>query len=294
MKLVFMGTSQFSLLALQAIAHMANIDIVGVYTKEPKPVGRKHVITKSPVHIWAEKHNLPIFTPKSLRKPETIEDEFRRLNADIAVVASYGLIIPQNILDVPPNGFINIHASILPRWRGASPIQAAIMAGDTSTGITIMKMDAGIDTGDIISQRIVPIGLKTTGEELTQTLGILGAEMIVETLNDLPRYLSQAKKQPEDGATYTGKISTEDCRINFDQPAIKILHKIMALSPVPSAWCEMFGIRMKILDAEVVESPNDKNLVVKCTEGYLRLNKIQPAGKRVMSDVEFLCGHRIP
>lgn len=309
MRVVFMGTAEFSLKALSAIyenREKNNCDIIAVYTQAPKPSGRNQHVHKSAVHEFAEMHNIPVFIPKSLRKPEQAEI-FAKLAPDLTVVSSYGLIIPQNILEIPQFGFINIHASVLPRWRGAAPIQAAILAGDNRTGITIMKMDAGVDTGDIIRMQYVDITPKTTHGELSEVLGELGAQMIVETLKNLDKELSKAKKQPEEGAVYAPKISKEDCKIDWNISAENIQRKIMAFSPVPGAWGEIEGLRVKILDASVVGrekntdaflevgeifSDDHGEMFVKCSDEILQIIRIQPAGKNVMSGNDFLRGRR--
>jgi methionyl-tRNA formyltransferase len=257
MRVVFMGTSAFSLKALvrlyQQQINSEELEIIAVYTQAPKPSGRNYKTKKSVVHEFAETNNIPVHTPKSLRNDEQL-GIFRALRPDVAVVAAYGLIIPQNILDIPRYGFINIHASILPRWRGAAPIQAAIMAGDKKTGISIMKMNAGVDTGDVISTKQIDIHTKSTHGDLEEQLGNLGAEMIVDTFGNLEKNLNNTRKQPEEGSTYAQKISKEACKINWEDAANSILKKIMSLSPVPSAWTEIDGLRIKILDADVVEN----------------------------------------
>lgn len=286
-RLVFMGTSDFSLKALEAIYKLENYELVAIYTRAPKPAGRKMELKKSVVQEFAERNNIPCFTPKSLRKDDA-DKVFAGLKPDLAVVAAYGLIIPQNVLDICT--FINIHGSLLPRWRGASPMQAALLHGDKKSGITIMKMDAGIDTGDIISMQSIEITPKMNLAEFSVKMGELGAKMIVDTLNNLQNSLDNAYKQPEEGASYTGKISTEDCRINWNDPAEDILHKIMGV--YPEAWTEIDGIRMKVLDADIVPNFSPKKMILSCGDGYLELTKIQPAGKRAMSGEEFIRGHQ--
>lgn len=291
MRLVFMGTSEFSLSALKAIHHMEDIDLVAVYTRAPKPAGRKMELKKSVIQEYAEANNIPCLTPKSLRK-DNADKIFADLHADIVVVAAYGLIIPQNILDIPQYGFINIHGSLLPRWRGASPMQAALLNGDKQSGITIMKMDAGIDTGDIISMQPIEITSKMNLGEFSEKMSELGAKMIIDVLNDIPNCLNNATKQPEEGASYTGKITTDDCRINWTESAENILHKIMGLAPAPAAWTEIDGVRMKVLDADIVNEPQAKKMILSCGVGYLELTKVQPAGKRIMTGEEFMRGHQ--
>lgn len=315
-----MGTSEFSLKALKAIFELKNHKIIAVYTQPPKPSGRNQKVHKSAVHEFSETHHISVFTPKSLRNHAEAE-MFAKLSPDLAIVSSYGLIIPQNILDVPQYGFINIHASALPRWRGAAPIQAAILAGDKQTGITIMKMDSGVDTGDIISMQHVDITAKTTHGDLAETLGNLGAKMIVETVENLEHSLKNSRKQPEEGSTYAPKISKEFCKIDWSKSSTEILRHIMAMAPNPGAWSEIEKLRVKILDADVVSdevfqketdiilgesevdsksqssfaageimSDNSGKMFVKCGDGIIEIAKIQPAGKNVMSGNDFLRG----
>lgn len=291
MKIIFMGTSDFSLKPLQSICGMDNFDLVAVYTRMPKPAGRKMELKKSVVHKFAEDSGVRCLTPKTFRDPATIE-EFKSLAADVVVVAAYGLIIPQEVLNIPKYGFINIHGSLLPRWRGASPMQATLLNGDKKSGITIMKMDAGIDTGDIISMKEILITPKMNLKEFSEKMSNLGANMIVDVLNGLPDCLNQAYPQPEEGASYTGKISTEDCRINWNESAENILHKIMGLSPIPAAWTEIAGIRMKVLDADIASFPVAKKMILSCRDGHIELTAVQPAGKKVMTGEDFMRGHQ--
>lgn len=298
-----MGTAEFSLKALKAISELSTYNVIAVYTQAPKPSGRSQKIHKSAVHEFAEACGIPVFTPKSLRKPEQAEI-FSKLSPDLAVVSSYGLIIPQDILDVPRYGFINIHASALPRWRGAAPIQAAILAGDKQTGITIMKMDAGVDTGDIISMQYVDITPKTTYGELAETLGNLGAKMIIETLENLESSLKGSHQQPEDGAVYAPKISKEACKIDWSRPSFEIQRHIMAMAPNPGAWTEIEKLRVKIFDVDVISEEglkkpaaigeimddNSGKMFVKCGQGVLQILKIQSAGKNIMNGSDFLRG----
>jgi methionyl-tRNA formyltransferase len=220
----------------------------------------------------------------------------------MAIVSSYGLIIPKNLLDIPRYGFVNIHASLLPRWRGASPIQSAILAGDAETGITVMKMDTGVDTGDIISTKAVKVSSDTSYGELSEKLGDLGAEMVIEFFDDIEGNLSKSRKQPEEGVTYTKKITKDDCRIDWNDSAENILRRILAFSPAPAAWTEIDGLRIKILNAEAVDLPDSpdcyrpgfvyNDMIVTCLSGSLKLTEIQPSGKKSMSGADFLRGHR--
>ncbi|MDR2157695.1 MAG: methionyl-tRNA formyltransferase [Holosporaceae bacterium] len=295
--IIFMGTSDFSLKSLVAL-HEARLNVAGVYTQAPKPSGRKYKIQKSVVHRFAEEKNIPVYCPKNFKSQEEIEF-FRSLKPDLAIVSSYGLIIPQSLLDVPPRGFINIHASLLPRWRGASPIQSSILAGDRETGISIMKMDAGIDTGNIISMKSIKILPETTYGELSRQLGDLGATMLLETLDDLEANLAKSQKQPEEGAVYAPKISGDSCRINWNDSAENILRHIKAFSPTPAAWTEIKDVRLKILDANIYEINSRQqsglileNAVVACGIGSLKLLELQPSGKNKMSGDDFIRGRQ--
>lgn len=302
MNIVFMGTSDFSLKGLVAL-YENNCNVIAVYTQAPKPSGRKQKIHKSVVHEFAESKGISVFTPKSLKRADQIEI-FASLKPDLAIVSSYGLIIPKDMLDIPRYGFVNIHASALPRWRGAAPIQAAILAGDKQSGITIMKMDSGIDTGDIISMKYVDIHPKTNHGQLAEDLGNLGAKMIIETLSNLDNMLAKAKKQPNEGATYAQKISKESCKISWNSSVTDILRQIMAFAPIPSAWSEVDGIRMKILDADISANSeisaknvgeifeNKGEMFVMCQDGALKITKIQPAGKNAMNGTDFLRGRK--
>jgi methionyl-tRNA formyltransferase len=296
LSIVFMGTAGFSLKALEAL-HKNGAELT-VYTQPPKPSGRNYKIQKSAVHKFAEENGIAVFCPKNFKSKDEIE-KFRLLNPDLAVVSSYGLIIPQSLLDIPRYGFINIHASLLPRWRGAAPIQSAILSGDEKTGITVMKMDAGVDTGDIISMKSIDISSKMTHGELSDRLGDLGAEMIVETLADLEGNLAKSRKQPEEGGTYSKKITKDDCRINPNDSAENVLRCIRAFAPAPAAWTEIEGVRIKIFDAEIVNINENHccgsvldGLIIVCRDGSIRLTEIQPSGKNKMSGEDFLRGHR--
>lgn len=297
--IIFMGTPDFAKQALQSILR-AGYNVVSVYTQAPKPIGRKQVYQKSVVHQLAEDSGIPVHTPSSLKKEEII-NEIRAQNPDLIIVAAYGFIIPKSILSIPKYGCINIHASILPRWRGAAPIQHAIMAGDDETGITVMKMDAGMDTGDIIDIKKVPISSSTTYIDLLSDLSSLGAEMIVDVLGHLDNKLRNAYKQPEDGVTIAGKITKSMEQIDWNRPSIEIQNNIRAFYPSPSMWSQIHGIRLKILSARVVSEVSNvdagtvlnTDFIVKCGEGtHLQALKVQPSGKSPMSAKAFINGHQ--
>lgn len=298
---IFMGTPEFAKVALESIIN-AGHNVISVYTQPPKPVGRKHILQKSAVHNFAESLNIPVYTPTSMRSEEVIS-QIKELNPDVIVVAAYGFIIPEAILNTPKYGCINIHASILPRWRGAAPIQHAIMHGDKETGISIMKMDKGMDTGDIISIEKLEITGDTTYGMLIDDLSKLGGKMIVNTLADIENMLNSAYKQPIEGVTIAPKITKDMEQINWSKTASEIEHNIRAFSPSPLMWSTIAGIRTKIVSAkevfdiqandhEIGTIINDK-FVVRCGQNtYLQILQIQPAGKNIMQAQSFINGHK--
>lgn len=295
-----MGTPDFAVPALVAL-HQAGHDIACVYTQPPRPAGRGKKLRPSPVQVKAEELGLEVRSPKGLRKPEA-QDEFAALNADIAVVAAYGLILPQAVLDAPRHGCLNIHASILPRWRGAAPIHRAIMAGDEETGVTIMQMEAGLDTGPMRHIVRTPIGRKTTGE-LFGELADLGAAAMVEVLSDLNAF----PPEPQDDAitTHAPKIDKAEARIDWSIDAAKIEQIVRGLAPFPGAWFELGGERVKLLLAEVVEAPSvsgrpiapgevlDDDFTIACGTAALRPITLQRAGKPSMERDVFLRGRPV-
>lgn len=298
-KLIFMGTPLLAASALKAL-HEAGYPIVAVYTQPPKPVGRGYKLTPSPVHDYAESLGIPVYTPKSLRQPE-IQEEFRAHGADLAIVAAYGLILPTQILETPTHGCLNIHFSLLPRWRGAAPIQRSIMAGDTQTGITIMKMDEGLDTGPIISQATVEITAETTAQTLHDTLTELGADLLLKTI---PGYLDGSlplREQPTEGITYAAKLSKEDSQLDWRRTAIELHQQIRGLSPWPGTYFMHGDDCLKISQAEIVHHIEtqsgmpgeilDNRLTIACGQGALRPLKIQKPGGKWLSVDEFLRGY---
>lgn len=299
LNIVFMGTPEFSVSALKSL-HDAGHNILAVYSQPPRPSGRGHKVIKSPVHILAELLNIPVFTPASLRTPEA-QQQFENLHTDVAVVVAYGLILPKAILDSPKYGCINIHASLLPRWRGAAPIQRAILAGDKDTGITTMQMDEGLDTGEMLLQEIIPITTSSTASQIHDRLSQIGAHLIVKTLYDLEMSDLYPQKQPADGVTYAGKLSKEEGLLNWQQDANVLERKIRALNPWPGVWFEYQGDRIKVLEAEVThlyshETPGtvlDDQLTIACGEHSLRLLIVQKAGAKAMTASEFLNGNPI-
>ncbi len=299
MRIAFMGTPPFAVPTLAAL-HAAGHEIVAVYTQPPRPAQRGKKLQQSAVHLWAEAHGLPVRTPKSLRTEEA-QGEFAALDLDVAVVAAYGLILPQAILESPREGCLNVHGSILPRWRGAAPVQRAILAGDTETGVTIMQMDAGLDTGGMRLIGRTPVAGKSAGE-LTDELAAMGAALMVEVLADLSACPPVA--QPDDGATYAAKIDKSEARLDFLVSAPQTERQIRAFNPVPGAFFELEGERYKILAADVVHPADtvagaapgvtlDDALTIACNPGAIRATRVQRAGKPAMDAAELLRGRPI-
>ena len=295
MRIIFMGTPDFAVPTLQALVDAAH-EVVCVYTQPPRPGGRRgKELTPTPVHQRASDLGIEVRHPKSLKSAEE-QAAFAALQADVAVVAAYGLILPQAVLDAPEHGCLNVHASILPRWRGAAPIHRAVMAGDTVTGVTIMQMEAGLDTGPMLAMARTPIEDKTTGE-LTEELAELGAQLMVGTLRDLKIHVPIA--QDDADATYAAKIDKAEARIDWDRPAVEVVRHIHGLSPFPGAWFELDGQRVKLLRAEVVEGAGapgevlDERLAIACSEGAIRPLELQRAGKPKMDLDTFLRGNAV-
>ena len=292
MKIVFMGTPDFAVKALEALA--ARHEVVCVYTREPQEAGRGKKLTKSPVHEFAEAHGILVRTPKTLRSAEA-QAELKALQADISVVAAYGLILPQAVIEAFPLGCINIHGSLLPRWRGAAPIQRAIEAGDNESGITIMKVVEKLDAGDMLLKGSVPITAETTGETLHDAMAGLGAELIVKALDNWQNL--HAEPQDERLVTYAAKIDKAESRLDFSMPAEVLERKIRAFNPYPAVYFEYGGERYKILCAKVVESgeagailDGAERLVIACGDKALEVTEIQRQGKKKMPTEELLRG----
>jgi methionyl-tRNA formyltransferase len=289
-----MGSPEFAVPSLDALVDSGR-EVVCVYTQPPRPAGRGKGNRRTEVHERAEQLGIEVRTPKTLRSEEE-QERLRALNADLAVVAAYGLILPKPILEAPRHGCINVHASLLPRWRGAAPIQRAILAGDEVTGITLMQMDEGLDTGPMLARQTLDIRGKNAGE-VTEELANLGARMLVEWL-DNP---SPPEPQPIAGATYASKIDKVETRIDWSQPAEPIERQVRAFSPVPGAWFEANGERLKLHEAAVGHDASgepgevlDDCLSIACAAGYIRPLKVQRAGRSVMTPGELLRGFAIP
>ncbi|MGN6447414.1 MAG: methionyl-tRNA formyltransferase [Brucella intermedia] len=302
MRVVFMGTPEFSVPILTAlIGH--GYEVVAVYTQPPRPAGRRGLeLTKSPVHEKAEQFGIPVFTPKSLRSAEE-QDVFASLEADVAIVVAYGLLLPQAILDAPRLGCYNGHASLLPRWRGAAPIQRAIMAGDAETGMMIMKMDAGLDTGPVAMAEKVAITPDMTAGELHDRLSMIGADLMIRALGALERESLALQPQAEEGVTYAAKIDKAEARIDWSKPAKDVHNTIRGLSPFPGAWCEMeingAVERVKLQRSTLGEGRGepgavlDDRLTVACGEGAVRLVTLQRSGGKPLPAQEFLRGAQV-
>lgn len=295
MRIVFMGTPDFSVPALDALIE-AGHDIAAVYCQPPRPAGRGKKDRPSPVQQRAEALGLLVRHPVSL-KSEQAQAEFGALNSDVAVVVAYGLLLPQAILDAPRFGCLNIHASLLPRWRGAAPIHRAIMAGDTETGVCIMQMEAGLDTGPVLLRREIGIGAEDTTADLHDRLSALGAAAIVEALDDLDAL--KAVPQPADGVSYAAKIDKAEARIDWSRPAVEVDRLIRGLSPFPGAWFEVDGTRIKVLGSRLGSGSGapgevlDANLTVACGAGAVQLTRLQRAGKAAQDADVFQSGARI-
>lgn len=299
MKVIFAGTPEFARQALAAII-AAGHEVVLVLTQPDRPSGRGMKLTPSPVKVEAENHGIPVCQPEKLKDPASHEP-IRTAGADVMVVAAYGLILPQAVLDIPKLGCFNIHASLLPRWRGAAPIQRAIEAGDSETGICIMQMEAGLDTGPVLIEKRLPITESDTGESLHDKLAVLGAKAIVEALESHGRLVPVP--QPSEGVTYAAKLGKDDARLDWQLSATELARKIRAFNPVPGAWTLLNGEPLKIWRATPdsskgkpgeVLAASAEGLVVGCGEGAIKIMELQRAGARCMDAATFLSGLKIP
>lgn len=295
MRLAFMGSPDFAVPALRALRE-AGHTIAAVYCQPPRPAGRGQAVQRCPVHRAAAELGLEVRTPPRLRNDVAAQAAFAELALDVAVVAAYGLILPQAMLDAPRRGCLNIHASLLPRWRGAAPIQAAIQAGDPASGVTIMQMDAGLDTGPMLLREAVPIGPGTTSGALHDVLAPLGARLILRALAENPPPVPQ----PAEGMTYAPKLTREDGRIDWTRDAAAIDRQVRAFDPWPGTFTTVEGAVLKVLAAEVAEGGGapgtvlDDRLTIACGQGALRLNRVQLGGRAAMPAEAFLRGHRMP
>lgn len=296
MRIVFMGTPDFSVPVLDALV-AAGHEIAAVYCQPPRPAGRGKKDRPTPVHARAEALGLEVRHPVSL-KGAGEQADFAALGAEVAVVVAYGLILPQPVLDAPAHGCLNIHASLLPRWRGAAPIHRAIMAGDAETGICIMQMEAGLDTGPVLLREATPIGRNETTGELHDRLSRIGARLIVEALDQIGDLVPVP--QPDDGVTYAAKIDKAEARVDWSRPAAEIDRQIRGLAPFPGAWCEIAGQRVKLLASRLAKEQGpagrvlDTMLTVGCGEGSVQVLRLQRAGKGPQDASSFLRGMPVP
>ncbi|HKX09364.1 MAG TPA: methionyl-tRNA formyltransferase [Stellaceae bacterium] len=298
LRLAFMGTPDFSVPILRALI-AAGHEVIAVYTQPPRPAGRGHREQPSPVQRAADAAGIPVHAPAKLDAAE--QERFRALGLDAAVVAAYGLILPKQVLAAPRLGCLNVHASLLPRWRGAAPIQRAILAGDTETGVTIMQMDEGLDTGAILLAEPVSIGRETTAATLHDKLAALGARLIVRTLADRADGTLVARPQPAEGVTYAKKLARDEGRLDWRKPAAELELVVRALNPAPGVWFEYGGERIKVLaavQASGSEAPPgtvlDGALTIACGAGALRLTRLQRSGRAAMDAEAFLRGYPLP
>jgi len=296
MRIVFMGTPDFAVPALKALVAAAH-EVVCVYSQPPRPGGRRgRELTPSPVHKSAQDMGIPVRHPASLKGADE-QASFAALDADIVVVAAYGLILPKAVLDAPRHGCLNIHASLLPRWRGAAPIQRAILAGDEETGVGIMRMETGLDTGPVLLEGRTPINGKTAGE-LTTELAEMGADLMVTALADLSGHPEKA--QPESGVTYAKKIDKAESRLDFTRSAAQVERQVRAFAPAPGAWFELCGERFKVLATELAGKAGepgtvlDDALTIACGSGAIRPTRVQRAGRPAMAAADLLRGCPIP
>jgi methionyl-tRNA formyltransferase len=300
-RVVFMGSPDFALPSLSALSAARAYEVVGVVTQPDRASGRGRELKAPPVKILALELNIPVLQPEKLRAPEAM-DQLRAWNPDLIVVAAFGQILKKDVLDLPRHGCINVHASLLPRWRGAAPINAAILAGDEETGVTIMQMDVGLDTGPMLAAKSIRIGRDDTADSVFQSLSTLGAELLMETL---PEYFAGNLKpvpQPAEGATYAPMLKKEDGLLDFTRPAVELERRVRAMNPWPCAWFEWNGNLLKVLRVSTVGE--DKGLgsgirltiegkpAIQSAEGVLVLEEVQPAGRKVMSGRSFLAGAR--
>lgn len=296
LKIVFAGTPEFSVAPLQALLD-ANYDVVGVYTQPDRPAGRGRKLTASPVKQLAQQHDIPVYQPISLKDLDA-QAEFQALNVDVMVVVAYGLILPKAVLAMPTYGCLNIHASLLPRWRGAAPIQRAIQMGDAETGVTIMQMDEGLDTGDMLTTLTTPIQADDTAQTLHDRLSDLGSAALLQTLTDLQAGNLLPIAQDDDLATYAQKLSKAEAKLDWQQPASTLVRQIQAFNPWPVAFTQFQGQPLRIWQASIgqlslqkppglVISVDKQGIEVATGDGSIWITQLQPAGKKAMSAYDF-------
>ena len=301
MRVVFLGSGAIGVPSLKALAASRLYDVQAVVTQPDRPAGRELKLRPPPIKIAAQELGLSVFQPVKIRAPEAVAN-LAEFMPDVIIVAAYGQILPKTVLSLPPLGCINIHASLLPRHRGAAPIQAAILAGDAETGITIMQMDEGLDTGPILLQQAIPIGARETAGQLGERLAGLGACLIVEALDCLARGILQARPQPSEGATYAAKLRRDEARLDWRRPAAELERQVRAFDPWPGAYFEARGERLRVLDAEAdpksaPAAPGtvlDERLSIACGEGIFRPLRLQRAGRAPLDTPAFLRGFALP
>ncbi|MCA0406283.1 MAG: methionyl-tRNA formyltransferase [Proteobacteria bacterium] len=298
LRVIFMGTPDFAVPTLSEIVGQGH-EVVAAYTRAPAPGGRRGLeLVQSPVHRAAEGFGIPVLSPKTLKTPEA-QAEFAGFDADVAVVVAYGLLLPQAVLDAAHLGCLNLHGSLLPRWRGAAPIQRAIMSGDAETGVMVMKMEAGLDTGPVGMVEKIAITQDMTASVLHDRMMRVGADLMVRALGALERGSLQFREQAAEGVTYAAKITKEECHIDFAQPAKAVHDHIRGLAPFPGAFALVNGQRLKVLKAQVAQGSGTpgtligEDLTIACREGAVRLLEVQPAGKSAMSAADYLRGAKL-
>jgi len=299
MKIIFMGTPEFSCPTLEKIITNKNHEILAVYSREPKVANRGHKVRKTPIHELAIKHNIKVLTPKSLKEKST-QEEFANFNADIAVVVAYGLILPKEILEGTKYGCINLHPSILPKWRGASPIQRPIMAGEKETGVTIIKMNEDLDSGDMITQEIIPILEDDDYITMSTKLSNLGANLLTNSLEEIEQGKVQYEKQNDNLSTYASKITKKECEINWQEDASSIHNKIRGLSGLICAYFYLNDEKIKVYKSSIIDKNDNKEKAgkilnkdfhIQCKTGIIKLEVIQRPGKKAMSVKDFMAGN---
>jgi methionyl-tRNA formyltransferase len=300
LRIVYAGTPEFAVPALAAL-HGSSHQVVAVYTQPDRPAGRGRVLTASAVKAYAQQHGIPVEQPLNFREPQTVA-HLQSYAADVMVVAAYGLILPQKVLDVPRLACLNIHGSLLPRWRGAAPIQRAILAGDTETGITIMRMEAGLDTGPMLRMQSLPIAATDTAAAMHDRLAALGAELLLAVLDDLPGALQRAQVQPSEGVTYASKLSKEEALLDWSLPAVQLDRQVRAFNPWPIAETRLHGAQLRIGQANAlavshrakpgtVLQATATGIQVACGSDVLNLTQVQLAGKKMQPATDFIKSH---
>lgn len=298
MRIAFMGTPDFALPTLKALV-ASDHDVVAVYSQPPAPAGRGKKERKSPVHAWAESQGILVYTPRSMKAADA-QSDFAALDLDVAVVVAFGQILPQVVLDAPKHGCVNVHASLLPRWRGAAPIHRAVMAGDVKTGVCIMQMEAGLDTGPVLMKAETDIAASDTTLSLHDRLASMGGRLIVDAVEGLADGSLTAEVQPDEGVTYAHKIDKAEAKIDWTQGADEVDRKVRGLFPFPGAWTLVEGERLKLLAGSVEDATGepgaalDDALLVACGEGSFRIDRAQRAGKGAMDRDELLRGFKLP